>query len=134
MTLAKHSTSLSVSLELSNAKQFGYNYNHHPPSRLDTEVVERYFGITIWFLTWVTQRPGTIDKADVSGETRSEDAMGQRDQPAAPLVIPVLVATAEPSVEGKPGEQTAGHPHRQGEQHPAAGTDTQNTSESAQQR
>ena len=80
-------------------------------------------------LTWVTQRPGTINKANVSRETGSKDAMGQCDQPAAPFIIPVLVAMAEPSVERDPGKQTAGYPQRQGEQHPVTGTERQNTSE-----
>lgn len=67
----------------------------------------------------MTQRPGAVDEANVSRETGSEDAVGQRDQPAAPFVTPVLVATAEPSVEGEPGKQAAGYSQGQGEQHPA---------------
>lgn len=80
-------------------------------------------------LTWVTQRPGAVDEANVSREAGSEDAVGQRDQPAAPFVTPVLVATAEPRVEGEPGKQAAGYSQGQGEQHPATGTEAQNASE-----
>lgn len=86
-------------------------------------------GSQISLLTWVSERPGTVNKANVSRETGSKDAMGQRDQPAAPFIIPVLVATAEPSVEREPGKQTAGYPQRQGEQHPVTGTERQNESE-----
>lgn len=79
-------------------------------------------------LTRVTQRPGAVDEAYVSRETRSEDAVGQCDQPAAPLIAPVLVAMAEPRVEGKPGQQAAGCPQGQGEQHPATGMEEQEAS------
>lgn len=77
----------------------------------------------------MTQRPGTINKANVSRETGSKDAMRQCDQPAAPFIIPVLVAMAEPSVEREPGKQTAGYPQRQREQHPVTGTKRQIASE-----
>lgn len=79
-------------------------------------------------LTRVTQRPGAVDKANVSRETCGEDAVGQRDQPAAPLIAPVLVATAEPHVEGKPGQQAAGCPQGEGEQHPGTGMEGQKAS------
>lgn len=39
ITLAKYSTSLSISLVLSVTKQLSYHYNHHSSSGLDTEVV-----------------------------------------------------------------------------------------------
>ena len=90
---------------------------HHPLGDLGPQLL---------LLTWVTQRPGTINKANVSRQTGSKDAMGQRDQPAAPFIIPVLVAMAEPSVEREPGKQTAGYPQRQGEQHPVTGIKRQN--------
>lgn len=77
----------------------------------------------------MTQRPGTINKANVSRETGSKDAMGQCDQPAAPFIIPVLVAMAEPSIQREPGKQTVGYPQRQSEQHPVTGTEKQNASE-----
>lgn len=94
---------------------------HHPLGDL---------GPQLSLLTWVTHRPGTINKANVSRETGSKDAMRQCDQPAAPFIIPVLVAMAEPSVEREPGKQTAGYPQRQGEQHPVTGTtERQNASE-----
>lgn len=128
VTLAKYSTSHSISLVLSITKQLRYYYKHHSSSGLDTEVVGEphlvpspigELGTTL--LTGVTQRPGTIDKANVSRETGSEDSMGQRDQPAAPFIIPVLVAVAEPSIESEPGKQTAGYPQRQWGQHPVKG-------------
>lgn len=80
-------------------------------------------------LTRVTQRPGTIDKANVSRETGSEDSVGQRDQPAAPFITPVLVAVAEPSIESEPGKQTAAYPQGQWGQHPVKGKGRQNGSE-----
>lgn len=35
--------------------------------------------------------------------------MGERNQPAAPLIASVLIHTAERNVEGEPGPQAAKH-------------------------
>lgn len=69
----------------------------------------------------MAQGPGAVDEADVSGQTGGQDAVGQGDQPAAPLEVPVPVAVAEPLVEAEPGQQAAGCTQGQREQHPVLG-------------
>lgn len=136
--LAKHSTSLPFSPVPSTTKHLRYPCNQHPSRGLCIKATGKSHLVpaptgglrsTNSPLTWVTQRPGAIDEANVSREAGSEDAVGQRDQPAAPFVTPVLVAMAEPRVEGEPGKQAAGDSQGQGEQHPDTGTEAQNASE-----
>lgn len=79
-------------------------------------------GSGISSLTWVAQGPGAVDEADVSRQAGGQDAVGQRDQPAAPLDAAVPVAAAEPLVEAEPGQQAAGCTQGQREQHPVLGT------------
>lgn len=77
----------------------------------------------------MAQGPGAVDEADVGRQTGGEDAVGQGDQPAAPLEVAVPVAAAEPLVEAEPGQQAAGCTQGQREQHPELGTAGQKGSE-----
>lgn len=61
------------------------------------------------------ERPGAVDKEDVRRQHHYDDAVGQSDQPAAPLGPPLREGAAEQQVETGPADEAAGHlQHRHG--------------------
>lgn len=61
----------------------------------------------MWFLTCVREGPRSVHEGHVARQQHDEDAVGQSDQPTAPLRPPLSTGTAQQLVKGKPTNQAA---------------------------
>lgn len=64
---------------------------------------------SVLLLTCVRQGPGSIDEDHVCRQGNYDDPVGQSDQPALPLSVPLREGPAEQQIEAGPANQAAEH-------------------------